>query len=42
MPTIFSHIIQLCEKCNKQIGRFIQYLEQRPNTIREDGMEYNV
>jgi four helix bundle protein len=40
--TDFSHIIQLCEKCSKQISRFIQYLEQKPNAIREEGMEYNV
>ena len=38
----FSDLIGLCEKTSRQISRFIQYLEQQPNAIREEGMEYNV
>jgi four helix bundle protein len=38
----FSDLIGLCEKTSKPISRFIQYLEQQPNAIREEGMEYNV
>ncbi len=38
----FKKIIDLCEICSKQINRFIQYLEQKPNLVREEGIEYNV
>lgn len=38
----FTNLISLCERISKQISRFIQYLEQRPNAIREEGIEYNV
>ncbi len=38
----FSQVISLCERCSRQISRFIQYLEQKPNAIREEGIEYNV
>jgi four helix bundle protein len=38
----FSDLIGSCEKTSRQISRFIQYLEQQPNAIREEGMEYNV
>jgi four helix bundle protein len=38
----FKQLIGLCEKISKQISRFIRYLEQQPNSIREEGIEYNV
>jgi four helix bundle protein len=38
----FSQIVGLCERCSRQISRFIQYLEKQPYSIRDDGMEYNV
>ena len=38
----FSDLIGLCEKSSREISRFIQYLEQQPNAIREEEMEYNV
>ncbi len=38
----FFHLIGLCETISKQISRFIQYLEKVPNSIREEGIEYNV
>lgn len=38
----FTKLIALCEKCSKQIRRFIQYLEREPNAIRDEGMDYNV
>lgn len=38
----FSDLFELCDKCSRKITRFIQYLETRPNAIREEGIEYNV
>ncbi len=38
----FSQIFELCDKCSRQISRFIQYLTQKPNAIREEGIDYNV
>ena len=38
----FSRLFELCDKCSRQISRFIQYLEQQPNAIREEGIEYTV
>ncbi len=38
----FSQLIGICEKISKQISRFMQYLDQQPNSIREEGIEYNV
>jgi len=38
----FSQIIGLCVKCSRQISRFVTYLEQQPNAIRDEGIEYNV
>jgi four helix bundle protein len=38
----FKQLVGLCEKVSKQISRFIRYLEQQPNSIREEGIEYNV
>ena len=38
----FSQLFELCDKCSRQISGFIQYLAQRPNAIREEGIEYNV
>jgi hypothetical protein len=36
------HIIGLCEQYSRQIMRFIQYLENQPNAVREEGIEYDV
>ncbi len=38
----FSQIIGLYIKCSRQISRFVKYLEQQPNAIRDEGIEYNV
>lgn len=38
----FSRLFELCDKCSRQISRFIQYLAQKPNAIREEGIDYNV
>ena len=38
----FSELLGICEKCSRQLSKFIQYLEQQPNAIREEGIEYNV
>lgn len=40
----FEHLRDLAEKCSRQIARFIQYLETRPNSLRlrEEGVEYHV
>lgn len=38
----FSRLFELCDKCSRQMSRFIQYLMQQPNAIREEGIEYNV
>ena len=38
----FSQVFELCDKCSRQISRFIQYLAQKPNAIREEGIVYNV
>lgn len=38
----FSNLFELCDKCSHQVSRFMQYLAQQPNTIREEGIEYNV
>ena len=40
--TDFSQLIAICERCSRQISRFIQYLERQPNAIRDEGIEYNV
>lgn len=38
----FTQLITLCEKCSRPISRFVQYLENRPNAIRDEGIVYNV
>ena len=40
----FDQLLDLAEKCSRQIARFIQYLESQPNSrrIREQSIEYNV
>lgn len=38
----FDTIFELCDKCSRQIFRFMQYLANQPKTIREDDNEYNV
>ena len=39
--TEFSQLFELCDKCSRQISRFMQYLEHQPNAIREEGIVYN-
>lgn len=40
----FDRALRLAEVCSKQLARFIQYLESRPNArrIRDDGASYDV
>jgi four helix bundle protein len=40
--TEFSQLYKLCDKCSRQISRFIQYLEYQPNAVREEGILFNV
>lgn len=40
--TEFSQLFELCDKCSRQITRLMQYPAQQPNTIREEGIDYNV
>lgn len=40
----FKTALALAELCSKQLARFIQYLESKPNArrVREDGVHYDV
>ena len=38
----FSQLYELCDKCSRQISRFMLYLQRQPNAIREEGIDYNV
>ena len=38
----FDQLFEICDKCSRQIYRFTQYLADRPNSIREEGIYYNV
>ena len=38
----FKQLFDLCDKCSRQIFRFMQYLANQPKIIREDDNEYNV
>jgi len=38
----FDQLFEICDKCSRQIYRFTQYLADRPNSIREEGIDYNV
>lgn len=38
----FTNLMSLSEKCSRQISRFMMYLEQQPNSIRDEGIDYNV
>lgn len=40
--TEFDMLYELCDKCSRQISRFMQYLANQPKTIREDGSTYDV
>ena len=40
--TEFSQLFERCDKCSRQITRFIQYLAKMPNAIREEGIDCNV
>jgi len=37
----FSQLYDNCDKCSRQISRFIQYLAKQPNAVREDGITYD-
>jgi four helix bundle protein len=41
-PADFSQLFELCDKCSRQIARFMQYIAQKPQSIRDEGIEYNV
>ena len=38
----FSQLFELCDKCSRQIARFMQYLAQQPKSVRDDGIYYDV
>jgi len=38
----FSQVYELCDKCSRQIARFMQYLLQQPKAIHDEGIDYNV
>jgi four helix bundle protein len=38
----FKVLYELCDKCSRQISRFMQYLANQPKTIRDDGSIYDV
>ncbi len=38
----FSKLFELCDKCSRQISRFMQYLVQQPKAIRDEGIFYDV
>ena len=37
-----SKLFVLCDKCSRQITRFMQYIARQPQSIRDEGMVYNV
>jgi four helix bundle protein len=38
----YSQLFELCDKCSRQIARFMQYLAQQPKAIHEEGKYYDV
>ncbi len=38
----FSNLNEMCDKCSRQITRFIDYLQHQPQSVRDEGIEYNV
>ena len=38
----FDLIFELCDKCSRQISRFMQYLVLQQKSIRKEGIEHNV
>ena len=38
----FDQLFELTQKCSRQIARFIQYLSSQPQSIREEGIIYDV
>ena len=38
----FSKLFELCDKCSRQISRFMQYLVQQPKKVRGEGIFYDV
>lgn len=38
----FAQLFDLCDKCSRQISRFMHYLVHQPKSISEEGIIYNV
>lgn len=38
----FAQLFELCDKVSRQISRFMHYLAHQPNSIREEGIYYDV
>jgi four helix bundle protein len=38
----FKELYERCDKCSRQISRFMQYLASQPKMIRDDGEDYSV
>ncbi len=38
----FAQLFDLCDKCSRQISRFMHYLAHQPKSISEEGIIYNV
>lgn len=38
----FARVFDLCDKCSRQINRFMHYLVHQPKSVSEEGIEYNV
>jgi four helix bundle protein len=38
----FVQIFDLCDKCSRQLSRFMNYLAHQPKSISEEGMIYNI
>ena len=38
----FPQLFELCDKCSRQIARFIQYLIHQSQAVRDEGIIYNV
>jgi four helix bundle protein len=38
----FSQVYELCDKCSRQIARFMKYVVRQPKAIHEEGIDYNV
>jgi four helix bundle protein len=38
----FLQIIDLCDQCSRQTSKFMNYLADQPNSISEEGINYDV